>query len=120
MNNIDKYMKEETDMSAIHLTNTEFQKKVFERDQPVLVDFWAPWCTYCRRISAAYDKIAEQYGDRLLVSKVNIDEEAELADQLQIEVIPTLVLFRNGKAVDSVVAPESKAQIEAFIQKNLS
>ena len=107
-------------MAEIILTEQNFDQEVLLAEQPVLVDFWAPWCTYCRRISAAYDKIAEQYEDRLLVSKVNIDEEAELADQLQIEVIPTLVLFRNGKAVDSVVAPESKAQIEAFIQKNLS
>lgn len=105
-------------MSAIQLTNTEFQKRVLQGDQPVLVDFWAPWCTYCRRISSAYDKIAEQYGEQILVCKVNIDEEPELADRLQIEVIPTLVLFKNGKPVDSVVAPESRAQIEAFIQQN--
>lgn len=119
MNNIDKYMKEETDMSAIHLTNTEFQKKVFEGDQPVLVDFWAPWCTYCRRIGPAYDKIAQQYADTLVVGKINIDEEAALSQQEQIEVIPTLVLYRDGQAVASIVAPESKAMIDQFLEESL-
>ena len=106
-------------MSAINITNTDFQEKVLQGDKPVLVDFWAPWCTYCRRISSAYDRIAEQYEGSILVSKVNIDEEPLLADQLEIEVIPTLVLFKNGKPVDSIVAPESKARIEAFIQQNM-
>lgn len=106
-------------MSAINITNTDFQEKVLQGDKPVLVDFWAPWCTYCRRISSAYDRIAEQYEGSILVSKVNIDEEPMLADQLEIEVIPTLVLFKNGKPVDSIVAPESKARIEAFIQQNM-
>lgn len=106
-------------MSAINLTNKEYNEKVVNGEQPVLVDFWAPWCTYCRRISAAYDKIAEQYGDKVLVSKVNIDEEPGLADQLQIEVIPTLVLFKNGKPVADIVAPESKARIENFLEEHL-
>lgn len=110
--------KEENNMSAVNLTNTDFQEKVLQEERSALVDFWAPWCTHCRRISSAYDKIAEQYGDRLLVGKINIDEEPQLADRLQIEVIPTLMLFKNGKPVDSGVAPESKAQIEAFIQRN--
>lgn len=106
-------------MSAVNITNTDFQEKILQGDRPVLIDFWAPWCTYCRRISSAYDKIAEQYGDRLLVGKVNIDEEPELAERLQIEVIPTLLLFKDGKAVDHVVAPGSKAQIETFIHQNI-
>ena len=66
-------------------------EELLKSEKPVLVDFWAPWCTYCRRISDAYDRIAEQYGDRLHVVKVNIDDNEALAMQESIEVIPTLV-----------------------------
>jgi len=103
----------------IEMNQKLFDKYVQEGQELVLVDFWAPWCVYCRRIAPAYEKIAEQYGNRLAVAKVNIDEEPLLANQEQIEVIPTLVLYRGGKALGSIVAPESKAAIEEFIQEHL-
>lgn len=105
-------------MTAINMTSEMFHKKLQE-DKPVLVDFWAPWCTYCRRIGAAYDKIEAQYGADMIVAKVNIDEEPQLAEKERIEVIPTLVLYQNGEAVGSIVAPESKAVIDTFIQETL-
>ena len=105
-------------MSAINLTNKHFQELLLE-EKPVLLDFWAPWCSYCRRIAPAYDRIAQQYGDRVVVAKVNIDEEPELAKLEQIEVIPTLVLYKNGKAADFLIAPESQAAISELIQQNL-
>ena len=84
----------------------------------VLVDFWAPWCSYCRRIGPAFEKVAEQYQEELVVGKINIDEEPELADKYNIEVIPSLVYFRDGKPEAQVVAPQSKAQIDEFIAGN--
>ena len=102
-------------MSAINMNKAQFEQSMHE-DKPVLVDYWAPWCVYCRRIAPAYEKIAEEYGDQLVIGKVNIDEESQLAEAEKIEVIPTLVLYRGGKAVDSIVAPDSKAAIERFIQ----
>ena len=86
----------------------------------LLVDYWAPWCGYCRRIGPAYEKIAEQYEGKIVVAKVNIDEEPRLAMEERIEVIPTLVLYRDGKAIGSIVAPESKAMIEGFIEQSLA
>lgn len=84
----------------------------------VLVEFSAPWCVYCRRLASAMEKVAEEYKDILTVGTVNIDNEPELARREQIEVVPTLVLYKNGQAVDSIVGPGSKAAVEAFIQKN--
>ena len=101
--------------------NTEhFNQYAVEGNQPVLVEFWAPWCVYCRRIAPAMDKISEQYGAALTVGKVNIDEEPLLAAKEEIEVIPTLILYKNGEALGSIVAPESKAKIEKFIQETLA
>ena len=100
--------------------NTEaFNKYVFEGSAPVLVEFWAPWCVYCRRIGPALDKVAQQYHGKLTVGKVNIDEEPLLAHREKIEVIPTLILYQNGEALGSIVAPESKARIEEFILDTL-
>ena len=105
-------------MAAINMNKEQLQQAM-NGDKPVLVDFWAPWCGYCRRIGPAYEKIAEEYGDQLIVAKVNIDEEGALADAEGVEVIPTLILYKNGKAVDSVVNPGSKAAIDQFIQAAL-
>lgn len=105
-------------MAAMQINNTQFQQWMQE-GKTILVDYWAPWCGYCRRIGPAYDKIAEEYGDRLVVAKVNIDEEPQLTEARGVEVIPTLILYKDGKAVNRVVAPKSKAAIDQFLQEGL-
>ena len=105
-------------MAAVNMNREAFEKAIMG-DQPVLVDYWAPWCTYCRRISDAYDRVAEKYADRLIVGKINIDDEPMLAQQEGVEIIPTLVIYQKGRALDSIVAPESGAMIEEFIEKTL-
>ena len=105
-------------MAALEIKKDLFDR-LMEEETPVLVDFWAPWCGYCRRIGAAYEKVAEQYQDTLIVGKVNVDEEPELEESQQIELIPTLVLYKKGVALGSIVAPESKAAIDTFIRQTL-
>ena len=106
-------------MAAINLNYEQFHQMV-NSETPILVDFWAPWCVYCRKIGPAYDRIADAYQNTLIVAKINTDEEPRLAQEEQIEVIPTLVLYRNGKAVDSIVAPDSMEMIDRFIQNALN
>ena len=100
----------------------EFNKRTLDEyaaeGKMVLVEFSAPWCVYCRRLAPAMEKIAEEYKDILTVGSVNIDNEQELARQERIEVVPTLVLYKNGQAVDSIVGPGSKAAVEELIRKN--
>ena len=104
-------------MAAMNINAKQYEELVLG-DKPVLVDFWAPWCTYCRRINPALDKVADSRED-VLVVKVNIDEELELARQEQIEVIPTLVVYKEGFELGSIVAPESKARIDDFLREAL-
>lgn len=103
----------------IAMNTAMFNQYVLEGDRPVLVEYWAPWCVYCRRITPALEKLSAQYADTLVVGQVNIDEEPLLAAKEQIEVIPTLILYQNGKALGSIVAPESKDRIEEFIRQTL-
>lgn len=106
-------------MSVIQMNQDQFNNMVVNGTDAVLVEFWAPWCVYCRRIAPALEKVAQQYEGKVKVAQVNIDNEPVLAAQEQIEVIPTLIIYQNGQALGSIVAPESKARIDEFILENL-
>ena len=112
-----KNRKGAINMAAMNINAKQYEELILG-SKPVLVDFWAPWCTYCRRIDPVLSKLADSREDVLIV-KVNIDEEPELARQEQIEVIPTLVAYHDGYELGSIVAPESKARIEEFLAEVL-
>ena len=105
-------------MAAKNINAKQLQELI-ESKKTVLVDFWATWCPHCRKINPAYEQIAEQYKGVLEVVKVDMDEDESLWEKLNVELIPTLRLYRDGEAVDAVVAPESKAAIEAFLAELL-
>lgn len=88
-------------------------------DKPALIEFYAPWCPYCRRIAPAFDKVSEEYADRLAIGQINIDDAPALAEAYQVELVPTMVIFEKGKPVGDIVAPESKAQIDGLIRQAL-
>ena len=94
--------------------NEKLYREAMEGSKPVLIEYWAPWCVYCRRIAPAMKQLAERRED-LLIGQVNIDDHPELAKLEQIEVIPTLVLYEKGEALGSIVAPESRSRIEEFL-----
>lgn len=97
------------------LNQENFAQEVLQSAQPVLVEFWAPWCVYCRRISPALDRM-DQVLEEVKIAKINIDEQPELAAQFQVEVIPTFLLFQQGEHGDRLIAPGSQAQIEDWIR----
>ena len=99
--------------------NKELFSSAVNSDKPVLVEFWAPWCTYCKRIAPALKKIDQEYSEQITIAQVNIDEVPELAQQEGIELIPSMVIYRNGQALGSIVAPDSKAKIDSFIRETL-
>lgn len=97
-------------MSALTITKSNFQEEVIQSKVPVLLDFWAPWCGPCRMVSPLVDEIAEERED-IKVGKINVDEEGELAGAFQVSSIPTLVVMKDGKAVNQAIGARSKQQI---------
>lgn len=104
---------------ATILTKENFEDTVLKASTPVLVDFWASWCGPCRMVSPVIDELAEEYADKIVVGKVNVDEESELATKYSIISIPTILIFRDGKVVEKSVGVQSKDDFCDMIDKLL-
>jgi thioredoxin 1 len=103
-------------MAVKTITKDNFAQEVMESGQPVLVEFWAPWCGYCKRLSPVLDRLSAKMGDEIPIGKVNVDEQPELEERFDISILPTLYLFRNGKPGEKLVAPPSQAHIEDWLK----
>jgi thioredoxin 1 len=103
----------------VHTTDAAFEADVVKSTQPVLLDFWAEWCGPCKMIAPILDAIATEYGDRLRVVKLNIDENPKTPPKYNIRGIPTLLLFRDGTVAAQQVGAVSKAQLESFLDAHL-
>ena len=103
-------------MSISIITKSNFDAEVVRSDKPVLVDFWASWCGPCRMISPVVEQIAGEVNS-IKVGKLNVDEQPELASRFSVMSIPTLILFNNGKAVDTMIGVHPKPTIMNMINK---
>ena len=104
-------------MTALKLTQDNFEQEVLKADKPVLVDFWAPWCGPCRMVSPIVEEIAGEVADRAKVGKVNVDVEPELAARYGVMSIPTLIVVKDGKVVSSTVGAQPKQAILGMLGK---
>ncbi|MGD8911416.1 MAG: thioredoxin TrxA [Candidatus Thiodiazotropha sp.] len=103
----------------VHVTDDSFESEVLQSTQPVLIDYWAEWCGPCKMIAPVLDDIASEYGGKLKVVKLNIDENPNTPPRYGIRGIPTLMLFKDGEVEATKVGAVSKSQLVAFIDSNL-
>ncbi len=106
-------------MSILNVDDKNFKEKVLESDKPVLCDFWAEWCGPCKQISPILSELAEDYKEKMLIAKVNIDENPEVPSNYGIMSIPTLILFKGGKLVSTQIGLVEKNSLTKWINENL-
>lgn len=98
-------------------TESNFKDTVLSSAQPVLVDFWAEWCGPCKMIAPVLDELATEYGGKIKIAKVNIDENQNLAAQYRVTAIPTLLVFKDGQVLEQMVGAKSKRDLKASLDK---
>lgn len=102
------------------LQDATFEKEVLKSDIPVLVDFWAVWCGPCKAIAPAVEELAKQYKGKVKIAKMDVDEHQQVPQQFGIRSIPTLLLFKGGRVVDTIIGAVPKSKLEDSIKKAIS
>lgn len=101
--------------NIVHVSDSEFEDQVLKSDTPVMIDYWAEWCGPCKMIAPILDEIADEYGSRLTIAKLNVDENPETPQKYAVRGIPTLMIFKDGDVAGTKVGALSKSQLAAFI-----
>mgnify|MGYP001021121379 FL=1 len=99
-------------------TDDNFEGEVLKCDKPVLVDFWAPWCGPCKSIGPIVEEIAAQFQDKIKIMKLNVDDSQKTAVKYSVRSIPTLLLFKEGQVLDSLIGLVPKNKLEDFVKKS--
>ncbi|WP_019448241.1 thioredoxin TrxA [Cupriavidus sp. BIS7] len=102
-----------------YVSDASFDADVLKSDKPVLLDFWAEWCGPCKMIAPILDEVAKDYGDKVQIAKINVDENQQVPAKFGIRGIPTLILFKNGQVAAQKVGALSKSQLTAFLDSQL-
>lgn len=101
------------------VTDDNFEGEVLKSEKPVLIDFWAPWCGPCKAIGPIVEEIAAQYQDKVKVMKLNVDDAQKAATTYGVRSIPTLMMFKGGKVLDTMIGLVPKEKLEEFVKKSL-
>ena len=101
------------------VSDTNFAEEILKADKPALVDFWAPWCGPCKALGPLVEALADEYHDRVKVGKINIDDNPKTAANYGVRSIPTLILFKEGKVLDTLIGLVPKDRLETFLKKAL-
>ncbi|MCK4494337.1 MAG: thioredoxin TrxA [Methylococcales bacterium] len=104
---------------VLSVTDSQFSEKVLKADKPVLVDYWAEWCGPCKMIAPILNEIAKDYKGKLIVAKLNIDDNSKIPQQYGVRGIPTLMIFKDGEVEATKVGALSKSELAQFIDTNL-
>ena len=104
---------------VIEITDETFQAEVLDSELPVIVDFWAEWCAPCRQIAPIIKEIADEYGDRVKIVKMDIDSSTNTPGQFNVRAIPTVLAFQGGTVVEQLQGARPKADFEAMVKKLL-
>ncbi|MGO3870579.1 MAG: thioredoxin TrxA [Alcaligenes sp.] len=105
--------------SIIHVTDASFESDVLKAELPVLVDYWAAWCGPCKMIAPLLDEAAELYKGRVIIAKLNVDENPDTPAKFGVRGIPTLMLFKDGQVAQTKVGALAKSQLSAFLDSSL-
>jgi thioredoxin 1 len=108
-----------SDSLVKHFDDAGFKKILDESETPVFVDFWAPWCGPCRSLAPIIDKIAPEYNDRLLIGKMNVDENQDTPAEYGIRGIPAMLIFKDGEVVGTKVGLVSEKELKVFIEEHI-
>jgi len=103
----------------LDVTDATFESEVLKSDRPVLIDFWAEWCAPCKQLAPTIKELAEEYGEKIRVAKVDVDANPKTASQMQIRAMPTLLVVKNGSVVGQLVGRQPKDKIKAMISPAL-
>tara|TARA_X000001036_G_scaffold140181_1_gene132922 strand:+ start:124 stop:450 length:327 start_codon:yes stop_codon:yes gene_type:complete len=105
--------------TILKLTDAEFESQVIKSEIPILVDYWAEWCGPCKMIAPVLEEVAQELSGKVLIGKLNVDENSQTPPKYGIRGIPTLMLFKNGEAVGTQVGALSKSDLIKFIEDNI-
>ncbi|MDD3472987.1 MAG: thioredoxin [Desulfomonilaceae bacterium] len=101
----------------LHVTDANFEEEILKSSTPALVDFWAAWCGPCRTVGPVVEELANEYGEKIKIAKLNVDDNKQTPSKYGVRGIPTLMLFKNGQVVDQIVGAVPKSKIKELLDK---
>jgi thioredoxin 1 len=105
--------------TMLTVSQSNFETDVLQSEKPVLLDLWAPWCGPCRAVEPLLEELAEELGDKVVVARLNVDENQQLAASLQVTSIPTFILFKGGEAKDRMIGSLPKGAFQQFLGRHI-